>query len=242
MEPQVAQLKHQALQAFDRRDYRTALERFQSILHKHPQFADIRHLAGLCLSFMGQSEAALREFDEALATNPAYVEAHINRALTLNELGRYEEARESFDLASHYEQQVAGEFPAAVTARVANAHAAVGDLYVEAGAHELAAAQYRRALELRPRFQDIRNKLAQCLLQTGEPERAAAELRTALESNPRFLVARINLGLAHYRLGQVQEALREWRLCEEQDPEHPQVRAFLSMLMRRTEVPDAQRA
>lgn len=235
MDTPVSQLKHQARQAFDRRDYQAALALFQSILQKHPRFADIRHLAGLCLSFLGESEAALEQFDHALEENPAYVEAHVNRALTLNDLGRYEEARESFERANHYEQEISGEFPAAVTARLANAHAAVGDLYVEAGAHELAASQYRRALELRPRFQDIRNKLAQCLLATGDPEAAATELRAALESNPRFLMARINLGLAYHRLGLPTQALQEWRTAEAQDHDHPQVRAYLSMMQRQNE-------
>lgn len=237
METQVAQLKQQARHAYDRRDFRTALTIFQSILRKHPQFADIRHLAGLCYSFLGESEAALEQFDLALAANPAYVEAHVNRALTLNELGRFEEAREAFAAASHYEQEVGGEFPAAVTARLANAHAAVGDLYVEAGAHQLAAEQYRRALSLRPRFQDIRNKLAQSLLQLGDLEAAATELRRALEVNGGFLQARANLGLAYYRMGRLEEAVHEWEECELQEPDNPQVRAFMSLVHRRPEEP-----
>ena len=235
MDTPVSQLRHQARQAFDRRDHQTALALFQTILQKHPDFADIRHLAGLCLSFLGEAEAALEQFDHALAENPAYVEAHVNRALTLNDLGRYEEARAAFERARHYENEVSGEFPAAVTARLANAHAAVGDLYVEAGAHELAASQYRRALELRPRFQDIRNKLAQCLLATGDPEAAAAELRTALATNPRFIMARLNLGLAYHRMGLPAQALHEWRAAEAQDRDHPQVRAYLSMMQGQNE-------
>jgi tetratricopeptide (TPR) repeat protein len=230
MEPLVAQVKQQGLQAFERRDYRLALELFRGILEKQPRFADIRHHAGLCLSFLGEPEAALEQFDRALEVNPGYVEALINRALTLNELGRYEEAREAFEQAAQHEREAAGEFSTAVTARIANAHAAVGDLYVAAGAHDLAIEQYQRSLELRPRFHDIRNKLAQCLLELSRPAEAAQELLRVLSENPRFLSARINLGLAYFRLGLTHEAAQEWQIASHQEPAHPQVRAFLAML------------
>ena len=190
------------------------------------------HHAALCLSMLGEPERALEHFDRALAANPGYVEAHINRALTLNELGRFEEAREAFELAGQHEQHSGGEFPAAATARLANAHAAVGDLYVHTGAHLLAAEQYRRALELRPGFHDIRNKLAVCLMEVGDLQGATAELQQVLDANPRFLDARMNLGLAYYRSGLLGDALREWELSAQQAPEHPQVRAYLALVER----------
>ena len=230
MDVQVANVKQEGREAFERREYKAALALFRSILDEHPNFADIRHFAGLCESFLGNPDNALIQFDYALAANPAYVEAHINRALTLNELGRFTEAREAFERAAHFEQDVAGEFPAAVTARLANSHAQLGDLYHEAGSPVKAAEQFRLALELRPRFHDIRNKLAQALLEMGETDTAASELRAALEANPRFLAARINLGLAYYRLGHGDRARREWELSAAQDADNAQVRAYLAML------------
>ncbi len=232
MDAQPGPTRQHARQAFDRREYAAALDLFLSIAERYPNFADIRHYAGLCLSFLEDAEGALEQFDYALAVNPAYVEAHINRALTLNELGRFEEARHAFELAGHFEQAISGEFPAAITAKLANSHAAIGDLYFDAGAAQNAADQFRRGLELRPRFHDIRNKLAQALLQLGETELAASELRTVLESNPRFMAARMNLGLAYYRLGHLDRARREWDAAAEQEPESPQVRAYLAMLRR----------
>src|SRR4051812_20073533 len=103
MEAQPAPSKQAAKQAFERHDYRTALDLFEKLAQQNPHFADVRHYAGLCESFLGNPEAALEQFDYAIAANPAYVEAHINRALTLNELGRFEEARDAFDQAGHFE-------------------------------------------------------------------------------------------------------------------------------------------
>jgi tetratricopeptide (TPR) repeat protein len=230
MQPQLSQLREQGRQAFERRDYAGALVLFRQILEQHPGFADIRHYTGLCLAFLGRPDKAIAELDEALAHNPAYVEAHINRALLLQDLGRYDEARESFELAGEFEQDSHGRFPAAVTARLANAHAAVGDLYLEAGALAEAAQAFALALGLRPRFHDIRNKYARTLLGMGRAAEAEGELRRVLDWNPRFIVARLNLGLALYRLGRRAEAASEWRLCQEQQPAHPQVRAYIAML------------
>jgi tetratricopeptide (TPR) repeat protein len=230
MQSHTSQLKQQGVQAFDRKQYAEALAIFRSILDRRPGFADIRHLAGLCLIFLGRPDEALQELERALERNPGYVEAHINRALLLQDLGRYDEARESFEQAGEHEQQSEGPFPAAVTARLANAHAAVGDLYLDSQAFEEAAAQYRTALSLRPRFHDIRNRFAAALLGLGRPQEAVWELERILEWNPRFTSARINLGLAFHRLGRVEDAEREWRIVESQQPESAQVRAYLAML------------
>ncbi|HUF50817.1 MAG TPA: tetratricopeptide repeat protein [Longimicrobiales bacterium] len=227
----VGQLKQQGRLAYDRKDFAGALELFRAILAEHPGFADIRHYAGLCLVFLDRPEEALEQLDQALATNPGYVEAHVNRALVLQDLGRYDEAKYAFEQAAEHEQQSQGRFPAAVTARLANAHAGVGDIYAEAGVPAEAAAQYGAALELRPQFHDIRNKYGAALLELGQIDDAIAEFQRVLEWNPRFLAARLNLGLALFRLGRRADAATEWELCRAQQPNHPQVRAFLALVV-----------
>jgi tetratricopeptide (TPR) repeat protein len=230
MQSPIGQLKQQGVRAFEQKQYAEALELFRSILADHPGFADIRHYAGLCLVFLGRVEEALAELDLALEQNPEYVEAHINRALMLQDVGRYEEARASFEEAGRYEQQTHGRFPAAVTAKVAHAHAAVGDLYLDAQAWQEAAQQYRSALELRPLFHDIRNKYARALLELDRGDEAITELQRILDHNPRFMAARLNLGLAFYRQDRRSEAAEEWHTCQSQQPDHPQARAYLAML------------
>lgn len=219
------------MHAYARRDYATALRSFRAILAERPWFADIRNYAGLCLSFLGQTEEALEQLDLALEVNPSYVEAHINRALLLQELGRYEEARESVERAASYERGPGG-LPAAAAAQLANAHADIGDMYADADLLEEAAAQYRVALHLRPGFLDIRNKLGTTLLGLGRIDAAAVEFDMVLESNPRFTAARLNLGLVWYRQGRIDEAAAAWQICEEQEPGHPQARAYLAMVKR----------
>ena len=220
-------------QSFEQRDYAAALTDFQEVLRRNPRFADIRHLTGLCLSFLGHPDAALQEFNQAVALNGRYIEAHINRAITLNELGRFDEAQLAFAQAAEFETESEGFFPAAVSARLANAHANLGDLYLDAGAPTEAASQFRSALAIRPHFHDIRNRLAQALLQLGELNEAAVELQAVLSANARFIAARLNLGLVFFRLGHTEQAAHEWEIARQQQPANPQVRAYLAMLEQR---------
>jgi tetratricopeptide (TPR) repeat protein len=241
MPPQFTQLRHQGLQAFERKDYAEALASFRAILDERPAFADVRHYAGLCLIFLGHTDEALAELELALAQNPGYVEAHVNRALLLQDLGRYDEALESFDRARQHEQQEDGRFPAALGARIANGHASLGDLYLEGQAFEEAVQQYAAALELRPGFHDIRNKRAAALLELARIHEAVGELEQILRMNPGFIAARLNLGLAFYRLGRYADAGGEWYACQEQEPENAQVRAYLAMLDRPGPSPPRQK-
>ena len=218
-----------ARESFQRGDYVGALADLRDAVREHPGFADLRHLMGLCLSMLGQPENALEQFDRAIEENDCYIDAHLNRAITLNELGRYDEARTAFHRAAECENRIGGDFPSSVSARLSNAHASVGELYLAASAPSLAAAEFRRALELRPAFHDIRNRLGEALLQQGELEAAKQEFERTLEGNGRFLQARLNLGLAHYRLGDIESAVEHWEECRSQDPSSPQVRAYLRL-------------
>lgn len=217
--------------AYERDSYSVALMYLRDALERAPGYADVHNLVGMCLSLLGDARQALAAFDRAIEINPRYAEALVNRALTLQELGRYEEARESYALASESDlEEGVEQFPSVLAARLANQHAGLGDLYSAGGALMEAAEQYRRAIEIRPRFADIRARLARTLIEMGDPQAAVRELEEALELNPGFRQARINLGLAWYRTGDLEAARREWRRCLEEDPENPQVKTFLRMV------------
>ena len=237
LDPTVEQQIARAKEAFARNAYVAALEDLQAVAERHPNFADIQNLMGLCLSLLGRPEEALQAFDRATQLNPGYVEAHLNRAITLNDLGRLDEARESFQRASEADEEKTGggRFTSAAAARLANKHLELGDLYAEAGAPEEALEQYSRASALRPQFVDIRNRRGRTLVDLGRLGEAIDELRGILEVNPNFGAARANLGLALYRAGRTDEAEAEWRRCLAQQPDNAQVASYLGMLERQKE-------
>lgn len=220
------------LSAWDREDYQQALEAFDRVLKDHPAFPDIHNKAGLCRAMLGDPEGALEEFDLALRLAPTYAEAHLNRGIVLNELGRHDQAQEAFDEAGRLDTRDGNAFPSDVGNRIAIGHAKLGDLYLIAERPAQAAEEYRQALEVRPRFLDIRSKLGEALIGLGELDEARKELGIVLDGNPEFTAARIRLGVVLQRQGDVEGAVREWERCAEEDPADMRPRAYLATVER----------
>ena len=234
-QPGVEPLIARARDAVSRGQYLAALDDLQRAAEMRPDFADVHHLSGVCLSMLGRPEEALESFSRAVAVNPGYVEAHLNRAITLNDLGRTDEARESFRRAAEADEEKGGggRFSSAAAAKLANLHRDLGDAYDAAGAAEEAVAEYRRAVALRPQFLDIRTRLARTLIELERTGEAREELEAVLGTNPGFVQARANLGLALFRESDLEGAEREWKRCLAQQPGSAQVAAYLGMLERR---------
>ena len=222
------QMIQRGVAAWERDDYAAALHDFRAVLEEHPDFPDVRNKAGLCLAMMGELEEALEELDEALRVAPGYAEAHLNRAIVLNSLGRFAEAGEAFERAGELDRRNSGRILSDVGNRIAVTHAKLGDLYMMAERHQEAASQFEQALDVRPRFLDIRTKLAEALIELGHLDRARRELEEILEENPDFTGARMRLGVVLKRQGDQEGAVREWERCVEEDPRDLRARAYLA--------------
>ncbi len=216
--------------AWEQDDFAAAYEHFRAILQDHPNFADIRHRAGLCLAMMGDPAGALEQFDEALKVNESYAEALLNRAIVLNDLGRFEEASESFHRASALDVRDSRAFPSHMGNQLANAHARTGDLYMAADRPEEAATEYAAAVEIRPTFLDIRFKLAEAYMDLDMWVDARLHLKEILVVNPDFGGVRVRLGALLNRMGDTKGARREWDRCAEQNPDDGRIRAYLTSL------------
>lgn len=222
------QIVARGISAWEREDFESALDSFRTVLGDHPEFADVQNKAGLCLAMLGRLEEALDHFDAALQQNPSYAEAHLNRGIILNDLGRHEEAQKAFTKAGELDTRDSRVFPSEVGNRIAVTHAQLGDLYLVANHPTDAIEHYRAALEIRPRFMDIRTKFAETLIELGELDRAREELTLILESRPSFVGARVRLGVVLHRLGDDDEAIEEWKRCLEDDPGDMRARAYLA--------------
>lgn len=197
-----------------------ALQLLEEASLREPGYADVHNLYGQCLLRLDRPNDAIAAFDRAIGLNALYADAHINRATALRQQGKYVEAERS--LPRHLDvPESDGEtrYPPVVSARLANVHCDLGDLYASHGFLREAAEQYRRACEIRPRFIDIRNKLARVLIDLGILDAAIRELGEALTVNPDYANARLNLGHALYRKGEIAEARLEWDRCIALRPE-----------------------
>lgn len=225
---QAREIVARGVSAWERDDFESALATFREVLEEHPYFADVHNKAGLCLAMLNRPDEALQHFDKALQQNSSYAEAHLNRGIVLNELGRHEEAQVAFVRAGELDTRDSRAFPSEVGNRIAVTHAKLGDLYLVADHPEEAARHYRAALEIRPRFMDIRSKFAEALIELGDLDNARDELETILEARPGFVGARVRLGVVLHRLGDDDAAVHEWERCAQDAPEDMRPRAYLA--------------
>jgi tetratricopeptide (TPR) repeat protein len=216
------------ISAWERDDFESALATFRGVLEDHPSFADVHNKAGLCLAMLGRLEEALVHFDAALAQNGSYAEAHLNRGIVLKDMGRSDEAEEAFSKVEQLDSWDSPVFPSELGNRIAVTHAQLGDLYLVANHPKRAIKHYQSALEIRPRFMDIRSKYAETLIELGELEKARDELTLILDSRPSFVGARVRLGVVLHRLGQDDQAVKEWQQCLADDPTDMRARAYLA--------------
>ncbi len=214
--------------AWERSDYKAALDDFKTVLALNPGFPDVHNKAGLCLAMLGDPESALKEFDEALRLSDTYAEAHLNRAIVLQDLGRFEEARRHLRKAGELDYRDSKEFPSDVGHKLAIAHAKLGDLYLVADHPEEAAEEYKKALGIRARFLDIRSKYAEALMEMGQWGEARSQLQMILNTNPGFTSARVRLGVVFHREGDEAGARREWERCVQEDPKDMRAKAYLA--------------
>lgn len=221
-----------ARERFAVRDYHGSVLLLEEAVGGGTGYADVYNLLGLSLAMVDRPTDALIAFDRALELNPRYVEAHLNRAVLLNGLGRTEEAAASFAIAEMLGQPDATGYPVVVGNRLANAHAALGDEYRAAGALDEAIAQYRRALDLRPGYPDIRMALGRALLEWQHYTEAAEALDLVLAVRPTLLEAMLLRGLASYLAGDRQAAERLWDRAAASHPGEARVETYRSMLAR----------
>ena len=225
-------LINQARERFALQDYYGAIHLLDQLVNSGRSFADVHHLLGLCFALLGQEQRALHHFERALELNPRYIEAHIHRGIILTDLGRTEEAEEAFRNAAAHNVESPSGFPSHVTANLANHHALLAAAYAEAGAFPEAIEQYRRAIELGPKFADIRYRMARLLLEAGRTLEAREELERVVADRPNFVDAQAVLGLARYLSGDAAGAQDIWNTCLMERPRNSRVEAYLSMLER----------
>jgi tetratricopeptide (TPR) repeat protein len=222
-----------ARERFAVRDYHGAALLLTSLTEEGPAFADAFNLLGLSLAMVERGTEALVAFDQALRVNPRYVEAYLNRAVVLNHLGRESEAETSMARAAELGAADESGYPAIIANKLANAHLSLGHDYRAAGSLDRAIEQYRRALELRPQFNDIRLALGRSLVEAGRHDEAATVLDEVLRVRPTWLDAMLLRGLAAYLQGDLDAAGTVWDDASARHPEEPRLEIYRSMLARR---------
>ncbi|HWP67263.1 MAG TPA: tetratricopeptide repeat protein [Candidatus Limnocylindria bacterium] len=147
-----------------------AAEHYRASLAVEPK-AEIYSDLGFIMARLGRSNEALAAYRKALALDPACASAHFNLAVAMLQAG---------DLAAaetHYRKALPGR-PAAET------HNGLGFVLGRQGRTEEAIAEFRKAIEIDPRYTPAYNNLAEALAREGKLAEAAEYYRRSLAQKP----------------------------------------------------------
>ena len=86
-------------------------------------------------------------------------------------------------------------------------HLNMGDLYLKQGSRPEAIQEYRRAIELKPRYPEAYNNLGLAYQRSGDSLSAERSFKEAISIDSRFTKAYSNLGTLYLRQGKNQEGL-----------------------------------
>src|SRR5512137_2352880 len=158
-----------------KKEYGLAEQYLTQIVEQNQSFADVYNMLGVIYHDQGQYQKALRAFEAALRINPGYTDAALNLAVTYNDTGKYKEAQETYRHALSRSGASHGKLDRFVQGKLANMYAEIAAVYLSSGLYVDAIREYRKALDLGPKFVDIRAALAGALRDSGEREAGIAQ-------------------------------------------------------------------
>jgi tetratricopeptide (TPR) repeat protein len=168
-----------------------AASHFKRSLEIEPK-AEIYSDLGFTMARLGHPDEARADYQKALELDPNCASAHFNLAVTYVQAGAFAEAE------LHYRQALAGR-PTAET------HNGLGYALSRQGRTDEAVAEFRKAIDVDPKFTPAYNNLADALAQQGKLDEAVQYYELSLAQKPSAAVYNA-LGVVLSRLGKTDEA------------------------------------
>lgn len=234
-----AQLGQTALRAGQ---FASAASNLAAALEVNPTFPDLHFSLAMACRGLGDVRGAEYAIERALDFNAKYAAAVLFQGIILYENGKPEEGLARVAVAIELEPALAGErYQFALECHKsgdskrclanlealssndsgdANAHARIADTFGRQGLWLEAAQEYGRALEIAPRFADIRFRYGQALLELDHIEPAIEQFGLALQINPKYADAWAGQGIALRRAGRDDESQTSFVQALMLDPQH----------------------
>ena len=173
MEAKVKQILGQAKEAYEAGEYERAEPLLRQVLDEGGEgFADVHHMLGQIHHDRGDFGRAQEYFETAVRINPRYTDALLALAVVYNDLGKYEDSTRIQAFARKHVEEHEGAIDPFVAGKIANMHADLASVYMEAGLPDEAIHEYDRALQLCPHFADLQTRLAHVYREMGRHDSA----------------------------------------------------------------------
>ena len=231
-----------ARRAVELRHWDHALNYLADAVALRPGFADLRILRAEVFESLNRTEDRMLEIRFALDLNPRYGLAVLHDGILMYEerdraagieriweavncdprfkTDTFEEAMSLHGKGEHV--RALEKFKDVRPVQLTDPEEIVreADAFAHEGRWRDAEESYRRALDVAPRFADVRCKRGQALMALDEVEQAIVEFRAAVSINERYADGYAYLGIGLRSAGLEPEALDAFRAALEVDPEH----------------------
>ena len=184
-----------------------ALAAFEKSYPTPPEDLEGKLLYASLLISSKKLEQADRILTGILSDQPQHPEALYNKALIRGMQGRTEKQKKLLQRTVSSE----GEF--------ADAHASLGEIYLQEENVEKATEQFEKSLAIEDNFA-ARMGYGHLLLREGKFEKALEQLNRAIELNPRFSLAYADRGRARAKLDELDAALEDYTRAIEIAPDN----------------------
>ncbi|MEY2150587.1 MAG: sulfotransferase family protein [Pusillimonas sp.] len=175
----------QAIAAFNRRDWRTALTLAEARLTRAPRDAGMRYVAGVACLELQRLPHALLHLRQAVALDMKRAEFAVPFAKALS-IARLQ--GEALMVANHAMALAPGD-PASMDT--------LGVVFTQCNAHRKAVTAFRQASSMQPAQAHHRFNLATALIATGELEEAKTQLDACIKLNPALWKAYLTRAQLH---------------------------------------------
>jgi tetratricopeptide (TPR) repeat protein len=165
---------HQAVDALNRADWRSALPKAQSVLPEAPEHAGVHFVAGVAARELRQIPVALQYLERAVHLNPARGDYLAQLARAWAQASVPGRAMELADRAA----PLAGDDPVTLDA--------LGLVYTQGHAYAKAAEMFGRVAHLCPQSARAQFNHATAMIHAGELDAAGAALEAALRADARY--------------------------------------------------------
>lgn len=228
-----------------------ALTRLSEAVHVRPRFADLHRLRAYVFALTGDWNSADESVNAALELNPLYghalalkaaIECHANLAEASQTAERARKADPRLDEATLGKAKDAIQAHKFEQARdlllnwnptpidPIDSTVDQADVLMKKRKYAQAELLYREAIEIQPRFADLRLKHGQSLFELNQLDQALSEFREASSINPNFGEAHALIGITLRRLGDEEGAREAFIRTVQIEPEHPIASAELMRL------------
>lgn len=216
-------------QYFEQKDYAKAEHVFKKILSHQPNYADILNLLGVIHHIEGKFDSAIDLFEKSLKINPRYTEAILNLAVLYNDLGKYKDAKKLYAQLKKNQTIKHKHIEPVLKGKLSNLHADIGDIYRNLGLYEHAIDEYKKALNLNPKYVDIKTKLGIAYRENKQLKESLLELTDATKTDAKYITAKIQLGVTYYSMGKMNDAKKQWNQILEKDPGNEYAKMYLKL-------------